>query len=260
MKLFSKQSSDDGRPAPSDGGHVGFLPDEYVEQRRMRRSTAIGLTLFTVVLLGVAGAFFVTNTQWNDVREYGQAVDVRYKQAAENLEQLNELEAHAGKLVKKAEVVLALVERVPRSLLIAEITSAMPAQMTLTNLELKSTKIAPPVPEEKAKKGGKKSSSKSRTSDEGPEQDVLSVPRFKSTLVLMGVAPTHQDIARYVSSLQHSTLLTGIELKVSESTLIKEREMIKFRIEGMIDPNADPRRDVRIADSIASVELLEEGE
>lgn len=251
------------RAAPRQGdANAGFLPQEFVEQRRVRRSTAFSLALFLVVLLFIAGAFFVTNRQWNDVRDYGRAVDIRYHQAAENLVQLNELEAHANTLTRKAEVVLALVERVPRSLLIAEITSAMPAQMTLTEFELSSVKVKPPAPDEDEKKKKKSSTRKSRTSDEGPEQtDEVYVPRFKSSIVLMGVAPTHQDIARYVSALQNSELLEGVELKVSESTTIKDRTMIKFRIEGMIDAAADPRqRAARAEQRVASVDELMEGD
>lgn len=236
MSIFSKQ------PAihSDDGATSGFLPEEYVESRRVRRSTILHLTLFTIVLLCVAGAFVVTNQQWNDVREHGKAVDVRYQQAAENLEQLNTLEAQAGTLVNKAEIVLALVERVPRSLLIAELTSAMPQQMTLTELELKSQKIVPPKPDDTDKKKTN-STRKSRTADVDPDAGRVEVPRYRTSLIVMGIAPTHQDIARYTAALQRLDLLQGIELKVSEATIINQRGMIKFRIEGMIDPTADPR-------------------
>ncbi len=238
---FLSRNASASPPQSTGDGAAGFLPEEYVEHRRVRRATALHLSLFAVVLLCVAGAFVVTNQQWNDVREHGHAVDVRYKQAAENLEQLNELEAHADTLVKKAEVVLALVERVPRSLLIADLTSSMPTQMTLTDLELKSQKIMPPAPDPKAAKK-EKSGRKSRTDENARAEEALAVPRYKTSLVIMGIAPTHQDIARYVSHLQELDLLTSVELKISETTIIKQRGMIKFRIEGMIDPDADPRR------------------
>ena len=248
MKLPTRSSQARG----AEKGGASFLPEEYVSARRGRRMVALHLSLFTVVLLCVAGAFVVTNQQWTDVREHGRAVDIRYRQAAENLEQLNTLEAQAGTLVNKAEVVLALVERVPRSLLIAELTGAMPEQMTLVELELKSTKIRPPATDKDEKKKGKKkgdSTKKSRTSDEGPEAERVHVPRYSTRLVIMGVAPTHQDIARYVSALQLLDLLKGVELKVSESTLLRDRGMIRFRIEGSINPDADPR-----AETVASAD------
>jgi len=227
-----------------DGGAApdGFLPEDYLRTRRMRRSTIFHLALFAVVLLGVAGAFFVTNRQWRDVREHGRAVDVRYKQAAENLEQLNTLESQAGTLVNKAEVVLALVERIPRSLLIAELTGAMPTQMTLTEVELNSTKLRPPEPEEDDKGKGTDSTKRNRSSDAAPAPQRVAVPRYRTALIVMGIAPTHQDIARYVSALQRLPLLRGVELKVSETTIINDRGMIKFRVEGMLDPEADPRK------------------
>jgi hypothetical protein len=255
MSIFSKQPS----ASAEDGAASGFLPEEYVESRRVRRSTVLHLTLFTVVLLGVAGAFVVTNQQWNDVREHGKAVDVRYQQAAENLEQLNTLEAQAGTLVNKAEVVLALVERVPRSLLIAELTSAMPEQMTITELELKSQKIAPPRRDDEDKKKKSSSTRKSRTADVDPEAGRVEVPRYRTSLIVMGIAPTHQDIARYTAALQRLDLLKGIELKVSEATIIKQRSMIKFRIEGMIDPDADPRATRAGDEALATVTETTEG-
>jgi Tfp pilus assembly protein PilN len=231
-------------PRQSD---ASFLPEDYLERRAESRTNLISIALFVVVTLGVIGAFFVTSRQWNDVKSYQQAVNVRYTQAAKDIDQLKQLEKQKGDLLEKAEVTTALIERVPRSILLAELVNRMPSKMTLLSIEVASTRLDKPVkqygaPPPEPKDGGKSLSGKAATDKKKNEKPVVTAPRFDHKIILIGVARTHNEVARYVSNLQECTLLTSIDLNFSEQTKIESQTMNRFRIEALLRPEADARK------------------
>ncbi len=235
-----------------------FLPEDYVSKLAERRSNAMAVSLFVIVTLGVVGAFFVTNRQWKDVKTYQQAINVRYTKAATDIEQLKVLEEQKSGLLQKAELTTALIERVPRSILLAELINRMPKRVVMLNLELKSERLDKAQNKNSskdskkaksltgAKKGvkGKAGASSKDAPDAKHAVDPIAAaaPRLSTSIVIVGVAPTHKDIARFVAALQECELLTAVELKFSETTIIQDREMKKFRLEVKIAERADARR------------------
>ncbi len=226
-----------------------FLPEDYLDKRIARRTNFISLALFCVVTVGVIGAFLVTNRQWNDVRRYQQAINVRYSKAAQEIEQLKSLEEQKSQLLAKAELTTALIERVPRTILLAELINRMPEDITLLELEITSKRIAAPAgANSAASSAGAKAVAGATTSRSNPKAasaapDPRSIaPSFKTRVVLVGVSNTHNNVARYSAALQNCQLINNIELVFSERTIIKNRELNKFRIEADIVPTADARR------------------
>jgi len=235
-----------------------FLPEDYVSKLAERRSNALAVSLFVIVTLCVVGAFFVTNRQWKDVKTYQQAINVRYTKAATDIEQLKVLEQQKNGLLQKAELTTALIERVPRSILLAELINRMPKRVVMLQLELKSERLDKPSPKalkEAAKKAksltGAKKPAKGKASavvKDAPDAKhavdpiAAAAPKLSTSIVIIGVAPSHKDIARFVASLQECALLTAVELKYSEATIIQDREMKKFRLEAKISDGADARR------------------
>lgn len=227
-----------------------FLPEDYVERRSERRTNLLSLTLFTVVTVGVVGAFLVTNRQWNDVRLYQEAINVRYSQAAREIDQLKALEQQKQDLLKKAELTTALIERVPRSIMLAELINRMPTDMTILELEVKSNRlqdvraVAPVAAKPKAGKSLADGKAARTDAAAQPEErpDTIAPPRYETTVGLVGVASSHNSVAKFVASLQGCDLLDNVELRFSELTNIQDRELNRFRIEAMIRSNADARR------------------
>lgn len=219
---------------------ASFLPDDYVERKTERRTNLISVTLFVIVTMGVIGAFFVTNRQWNDVKTYQQAINVRYTQAAKDIEQLKVLEGQKKDLLSKAELTTALIEKVPRSILLAELINRMPKRVVLLEFEMESTRIKPATVKRSVKKS--RSLAKKKGSDtKDPVTTKIEAPRFSTELIILGVAPSHQDVSRYLGALKDCQLLNSVEVKFSERTFIKDTEMIKFRIEADLRRDADAR-------------------
>lgn len=226
-----------------DPSSTSFLPEDYLQKKAERRANLVCLTLFFVVVFCVVGAFFVTNRQWSSVKTQQEMINIRYTQAAQDIEQLKELETQKSQMLRKAELVTALIERVPRSILLAELINRMPDNMTLLDWSLKSKRVEtdPRRSMKKASKARSLSRSKDEDDSEQPDPGPMA-PRFETSLTIVGVAASHTQVAWYVTALQSCDLLSHVELRFSESTIINDRGLNKFMIEAMIRPEADARK------------------
>ncbi len=221
-----------------------FLPEDYVERRSERRTNLICITLFLVVTAGVVGAFFVTNRQWNEVQEYQRVINIRYTQAAKDIEELKTLNTQRSDLMKKREIAAVLRERVPRSILLAEIINRLPDRARLAGFEMTCKRSdTPVVVRQVAKSTAGKSISKrgAGKKDSKPAEPEVVAPRYDTRIEIIGIAPDNSDVAQYVAALNESPLLREVELKISELTRIKDTQLLRFRIEARVDPNADAR-------------------
>jgi len=238
---------------PGPKRDASFLPEDYLARKHELRTNTLSLALFVVVSLGVLGAFFWTNQRWNDVKRYQRLINVRYTQAAKDIEQVKVLEAQKAELMAKAELTTALNERVARSVLQAELINRLPKRARILSVELKSTRLDKPIRKSKkkvaeskaaeslAKRSRKSASATKAEVKEEPEEPELKAPQFETKVIMIGVTPSHTEVAQYVSGLQQCSLLTDVELIFSETTTISDKEWNKFRVEAMISKEADTR-------------------
>lgn len=233
-------------------GDQTFLPEDYVERRIERRTNLISGALFFVVTLGVVGAFFVNNRQWNDVYSYQRAINVRYTQAAQDIEQLKTLESQGLALEGKAKIISALLERVPRSTLLAELINRMPKRVVLLEFDMASKRVASTVAQRQAGTAAPRSLTKGLAGgrpgeDESSADEAVQAPSFQTSVVMVGVAPDNRDVAQFVSRLHDCGFLGDVDLKFTETTMLKGALMVKFRVEASLRRDADAR----------SIEVLE---
>ena len=222
----------------------GFLPEDYVHSRAEKRASLLTLVLFGVVMFGVAGAFFVTNRQWIDVRTEQQAINAEYTREAQKIEQLKALEKQKAEMLAKAELTTALIERIPRSLLTAELVTRMPEQITLLSMELKSKRVmaAASAPQAKPTSG-----SLMRTGTGGagaaaePAPVRVTAPKYEYNLTVTGVSQQNNDIADYLASLKQSPLLEGVDLTYIKPTKISDIELRRFELVARLRADADAR-------------------
>jgi Tfp pilus assembly protein PilN len=228
------------------GGKGSFLPEDYLARKAERRTNIFAITMFTVVMFGVIGAFFVTNRQWHDVHLHQRTVNVQFAQAAENIKQLEELEQQKAELLEKADLTTALVEPINRSVLLAEIINRAPARTTIVEIDLDSKRLDRAIQrrtvQEKAGESLTKKSAKSKNKKDSDEVAVILAPRYESTLAIIGIVPRNTDVARYLAALQRCELLMNVELIQTEKTTVRDREVFKFRIEADINPDSDASR------------------
>lgn len=223
--------------------NASFLPEDYLAQKAERRTNLICLTLFLVVMLAVFGAFLVTNQQRTQVKSSQRAINAQYQDAAQKIEKLNELDQQKDEMLNKAELAGALVERVPRSILLAELINRMPPRLSLLEFEMKSEKIKAPAAEAvKAPSGRLAGPARAKTKDTVlQEQGRIDPPRHQVEISMIGVAPTDVEVSRYMAELNAYPLLRNVSLQYSEEREIEGQMMRRFAIRLALDPDADVR-------------------
>ena len=228
---------------------TSFLPADYLAKRAEARTNLICLILFLVVMAAVAGAFLVTNRQWTFVRAEQERINVQYVNAAEQIKQLNELEQQKNSMLQKAELAGSLVERVPRSILLAELINRMPPRLGLLEFELQSKKITTSsrvigADRDKGATGSLSKKPKRGQTKQDAQREILTAvqtPTYEVTLSIVGAAPTDLEVSRYLAELNAYPLLSSVTLEYSEEKTINERKMREFRLQLKLDPEADIR-------------------
>ncbi len=222
---------------------VSFLPEDYVARRVEMRTNVICLSLFGVVLIAVVGAYLVTSGQRSSVIKKQQEINAAFSDAAKRIQEHDELQRQKKQLQRKARVTATLIERVPRSNLLAELTNRRPEGVTFQELDLKSKKIATAssLTGKNAGSALNAATAKGKADPKKKNEPPLEVPRYDVTLTLIGVAPTDIQVAQYMAALARCQMLDDINLVYSEESRSNDLAMRKFRIDMRINPDADVR-------------------
>lgn len=228
----------------------GLLPDDYLDQRAERRTNVISLTLFVVVMAAVFAAFLVTNREWSNIKSAQAVMNEQYEHAHERIKELKELEQQREQMLNKAELATALVERVPRSILLAELINRMPAQLSLLEFDLKTEEVKARKSDkskkeeeakaDKAKTKSLKDAQRTKTKEEAQaEARKVEAPKHQFVLSMIGVAPSDADVSKYIESLNQFPILDGVRLEFSEEKEIEGRWLRQFKISMKLVANAD---------------------
>jgi Tfp pilus assembly protein PilN len=209
---------------------MNFLPEDYVEKRQANRAAWVFIGLLLAVVGGIVGAYLYTQWKMHGVFAERDRISAAYDDASKKIAQAQELERQKERLIQKADTITALMEKVKRSALMAELTRARPAGVNFMGMELKSKEVPPPV-------------KTAAELERAKTQPAVPPPPPMVTVTLTGTAPTDADVAAYMTALQKSPLLSGVSLTYSEE-FKKEKEntvMRRFNVEMHINPDADLR-------------------
>jgi Tfp pilus assembly protein PilN len=224
-------------------GPVSFLPEDYVRGKDEARWNIISLLLFGVVMVAVVSAFILTNRRWQSVRVDQEAIRMQFEEEAVKIATLEEIEAQRVEMMDKASIVAALRDRVPRSLLLAELWRSKPAEATLTKIELEGERVKVRKPD--STKPGSKSAVASLRGGKGSagvenpdEPERFAPPQFRHKLTIEGVTKENDQIADYLASLKDSPLLLDVELQFINETVLEGQQLRKFRFTARLNPEA----------------------
>ncbi len=222
--------------------NASFLPEDYLEQKAERRTNLISLTLFAIVMVAVFAAFLVTNRQWTQVIEAQRDINKRFQDVAVEIERLQELEKQQENMLSTAALATALVERVPRSVLLWELIDRMPARLGLMEFELKSdlvrdVKAPPPTGPTK----GKGTPRRATVSRPAATEEKVEAPKYKVEVRLVGLAPTDSEVSQYLTALKNFDLLADVQLRSTEEITVNEQPTRKFVIAMLLNPAVDAR-------------------
>ena len=226
--------------------NASFLPEDYLAQKAELRTNIICLLLFVVVMFGVFLAFMWTNQRWTQVKTQQTRINTEFQAAAADIRMLQELEAQKTEMLHKAELAATLVERVPRSILMAELINRMPNGLSLTEFDLISERIrvaraAEPQQERGATRRAapRRTPTRAEAAEAAPQRP--EAPRFRTSIIMVGVAPTDLEVSRFLAELNAYPLLNDVVLDFSEQQELEGTLMRRFKITMQLDTSADIR-------------------
>jgi Tfp pilus assembly protein PilN len=202
-----------------------FLPEDYLDRKISRRTNLICVGLFIVMIAAIGAAFFVQNRQDQGTRAELIQVNDSFTKRAEQLRQIKELQDRQQQMIEKAKVVRQLVERVPRSIILAEMVNNMPPALSLLEFELE-TKAAPAQRSLTAIDRAKAKQQKDQDKDAGK---VEIVPRHV-LVEIEGIAKVENQITEFMGNLTHHPLFENVGLAFIENDTIEKTDLFRFRI------------------------------
>lgn len=212
---------------------LSFLPDDYLQRKAQRRANVVCATLFLLVVTGIGTSFALAERSLKRVEKRAIEVDREYADAARRIQQVQQMQERQRTMARQADLTAQLLEKVPRSFLLAEITNALPAGVSLLDLHLDS-KLRKPRTE--TVPAGVTAAEQRRLAREKKNQPQLpEAKQYDVTIRVTGIAYTDVQVARFITSLNASRVLKDVNLVVTETLEPKEKDggevMRKFSLE-----------------------------
>jgi hypothetical protein len=219
----------------SSPSQLSFLPDDYLERKAQRRTNVICAALFLVVTVAIGGAFALSDKALKAARDQNADASVKYSEAARPIQQFQQLQEKQRTMAHQAELTSSLLEKVPRSFLLAELTNAMPPGVSLIEMKLESRRRAVPAPPVKSAFEQKREESVGAKEAPAPPP----VRQYDVEVKLIGMATTDVQVATFISKLNGSPMLKDVNLVISDEFSAQDEKLRKFEIELMLNPSAE---------------------
>ena len=210
---------------------INFVPNEYVQQKQSSRANSLYLVLLAAVLGGIGVTFSILKMRQHSVESELNVLNSQMDQAQEQIAKLEELKAKSHTRMKVMMMTAALLEPVPRSILLASLTNNLPSGVSLTDLKLeeKDVKRTATVPS--------KSKKSSEYEKKGKVAEVAIAPEVEVALELEGLAPSDIEVANYIANLSTSILLDNVQLVESREKEIDKKKYREFHLKADLIPD-----------------------
>ena len=227
---------------------INLLPENYLQRRYQHRANVICLVLFAVVIGGIFFAAAVSKRNLGRTLAVRDRVNTSYTEAAKLISQMYELEAKKAKMLHKAELTASLVERVPRSTLLAVVTKALPDGTSLESLDLQTQRI---IKRAEPTDGDQQAGSKLTTE---PRRAPPTAAETTVCVEITGLAATDVQVARFIANLARNPLMASVDLVYSEEKKVKDVTAREFQIKTVLKRGVDAIEFVRPSGTDTAVE------
>jgi Tfp pilus assembly protein PilN len=227
----------------TDNSNLSFLPDDYLANKARRRANSICAALLGVSLLGLGAAWFVADHALSTTRTEHDAITQQFELESLRLKQVEQLQKQQQYLSRQAELTDALIERVPRSVILAELTNGLPKGVSLTdfNLDSQLRPVVQPPPTAKNAVAQRKANEKNAVVNSDLQPRLYNV-----VLKIQGIAQNDVQVADFIGQLNQSPLLDEVNLSFSQTKPIQQQPLRQFSIEARLkrDANVSARKNV----------------
>jgi len=204
---------------------INLLPEDYLQRRRQHRGNMICAVLFGVVIVSICGAAVVSQESTRRTRQVADRMSAAYADAAKLIDEVHQLEKQKANMLDKAKRSAALMERMPRSYLLAMLTNAMPEGTSLKSVRM-AIQAAGEAEPAKAPAGKAPGASKA--------------PKLSVAMSVTGKAATDVQVARFIACLAAHPLTEVVDLVYSkESREPQDKGSREFQLSVILKPDAD---------------------
>jgi Tfp pilus assembly protein PilN len=215
---------------------INLLPEDYLQRRRQHRGNMICTVLFGVVIVSICAAAVVREQSIRRTREVCDRMSAAYADAAKLIDEVHHLEKQKANMLDKAKRSASLMERMPRSYLLAMLTNALPK-----GASLKSVRMVIQVVGEGE---GDKSKTKAAAIKAPAAQKA---PQLVMALSITGKATTDVQVARFIARLAAHPLTDVVDLSYSkESKDPQDKGTREFQLSVILKPDTDVLDAIRV--------------
>jgi len=219
--------------------NMSFLPEDYLEKKIARRTNIIFVALFSLMLITVLGADFVSRQQSVKIRDELSAKNQEFEEMRKQFEEIEALEAEKGRMLQMANVTATLKDNVLKSNVFSELINNMPSTLRLDELKLE-TKVDKQRSAPKPKTAMEREKARRARKASGSAGTQVRVVPTVVNLSLTGFAPNDVAISDYIGALNGHPLFRNVNLQFTEESKDGDEISRKFTVNFQLDPNFNP--------------------
>jgi len=199
-------------------GIVNLLPHDHIMARTQKRVFRACLMLCPVMMAGIAVAALVSKNTCHRTMGVLQQTIRANEEALELLGRLQRSEARRSAVLGQAEGSAALLDKAPRSHVLAIVTNCLPEHTSLTRFELDAASRTAQGP-----------------SAAGPHGKVAA---RGDQMRVAGLATSNEAIGTYVSNLSRKSLFATVDLLFNQEKA-NDKGVREFQVLLELKPGAD---------------------
>lgn len=203
---------------------VDFVPEEYIQQRESGKANFMYLLLFGAMMCGIGVTFSIIKVRQKAVAAELATVNAKMAQAGQQIAQLEQLKTKGKNVMRTMVMTSGLIEKVPRSIILACLTNNMPTGVSLLELKIEEKVITLKTPKPAAKTAGAAAAAAAET----PQKIIETVVNIS------GIAPSDIGVANYIARLSESILLDRVSLVESRERNIDDMKFRQFKLNAYI--------------------------
>jgi Tfp pilus assembly protein PilN len=186
--------------------------------------------LFIALMAVLGGSFVTIKIRQRGFNAKEKLVNAKMSQAQEAIKQFEQLQTKRKTMMKTVQTTVALLEPVPRSVLLASLTNSLPAgvsllQVNIIQKESIKTNQIPVITKYKTTQNEKMAESQPKVSQE---------KLLETHIDIEGIAPSDRQVADYIGQLSCSFLLDNVELVESKEYKIEDTALRQFKLTAML--------------------------
>ena len=229
---------------------LSFLPEDYLARKAQRRTNVFCAIIAVIVMAAIGSAFSLTERLTRESERRHTQVEDQFASAARQIDEFKQMELKQRKMTRQADLAASLLEKIPRSIILAQIVNcaSAPADVAVSDMNLnsfkKQTQPAAPV----------KTASPNQSPD-GLNQTPAEPVVYDVRLRVAGEANTDMQVAEFIRRLSQCPLFKDVNLIISKQFTQDDRTVRQFQIEMSLNNDVDMEALDLHSDSTATARL-----